>query len=129
MKTTRVSDRYGCYIAQHDEYKTQCYCEHCGHYLGDKDFTHPAGKEHVFDEESRFCPRCGKPLYGDASDYKEPGTGLEELIATIEEELAMSTSEIYNCKNGYRIATDVWYIWQWFNEYKEVLRGERDGCD
>lgn len=58
-----MRDKYACYIAQHDEYKTECYCEHCGYYLGDKDSTHSAGVSKIFDEETNFCPKCGNFLY------------------------------------------------------------------
>ena len=48
---------------------------------------------------------------------------IEELITTIEEEFEIpGCSTEYECKEGNIISTDVGYVYEWFNEYKEVLR-------
>lgn len=47
---------------------------------------------------------------------------IEELIQTIEEEIINSGESIYVCKNGRKIITDVGYIKEWFDEYKNILR-------
>lgn len=48
---------------------------------------------------------------------------VEEIINTIEEELASSDSSCtYTCKEGNNISTDIGYIYDWFEEYKEILR-------
>lgn len=45
-----------------------------------------------------------------------------EIIETIEKELAQSFSSYYECIEGNGICTDVGYIGEWFNEYKEMLK-------
>lgn len=47
---------------------------------------------------------------------------IEELINTIESELSVSESFFYIPKDSDSIATDVGYIQDWFNEYKDILR-------
>nr|WP_185911976.1 hypothetical protein [Clostridium sp. Marseille-P7770] len=47
---------------------------------------------------------------------------IEELITTIEDEFNKSNSIRYYCNDGTEIATDVGYVAEWFEEYKEVLR-------
>ena len=63
IKTERVYDEYGSYNAQHDEYKTNCYCSECGEFLGCKDFTYRCARNNEWSSKMRFCPYCGKPLY------------------------------------------------------------------
>lgn len=47
---------------------------------------------------------------------------LEDLIATIESEIDNSTSTDYKTKEGNCFTTDVGYVYEWFEEYKEILR-------
>ena len=47
---------------------------------------------------------------------------VEDIIKTIEEELNQSNQSYYRCKDGSEITTDVGYVEEWFNEYKDVLR-------
>ena len=47
---------------------------------------------------------------------------VEDIIKTIEEELNQSNQLNYRCKDGSEITTDVGYVEDWFNEYKDVLR-------
>lgn len=47
---------------------------------------------------------------------------VEDIIKTIEEELNQSNQLYYRCKNGSEITTDVGYVEDWFNKYKDVLR-------
>lgn len=47
---------------------------------------------------------------------------IKELIETIESEINQSNSSYYNCKEGTDICTDVGYIYDWFKEYKKVLK-------
>lgn len=47
---------------------------------------------------------------------------IEELINTIESELSVSESFFYIPKDSDSITTDVGYIQDWFNEYKDILR-------
>ena len=64
IKTERVYDEYGSYNAQHDEYKTNCYCSECGEYLGSTDFTYRSREKRVnqFNTNYKFCPYCGSRL-------------------------------------------------------------------
>lgn len=63
IKTKHVYSKHDSSRAQHDEYETECYCGECGKYLGSKDYTYRVAHCHDFDEVSRFCKYCGKPLY------------------------------------------------------------------
>lgn len=47
---------------------------------------------------------------------------VEDIIKTIEEELNQSNQLYYRCKDGSEITTDVGYVEDWFNKYKDVLR-------
>lgn len=49
---------------------------------------------------------------------------VKDIIDTIERELKNDeTSSIeYVCEDGTVIHTDVGYVYEWFNEYREVLR-------
>ena len=49
-------------------------------------------------------------------------TIINELIATITEELDLSSLTKYICKDGTVICTDVGYVYDWFKEYKKVLK-------
>lgn len=63
LRAERVRSKYASYIAQSDEFKTDCYCSECGNYLGSKDFTHPAAIGRVFTDDINFCQYCGAALY------------------------------------------------------------------
>lgn len=63
IKTERVYDEYGSYNAQHDEYKTNCYCSECNEFLGSKDFTYCITRSNKLNPKMRYCPYCGKSLY------------------------------------------------------------------
>lgn len=63
IRTERVHDYWDTYTAQHDEYRTDCYCSECGKYLGSTDFTHKVTHKNEFDRDMNFCPYCGRPLY------------------------------------------------------------------
>lgn len=45
-----------------------------------------------------------------------------QLIITIENEIENSDSTRYICEDGSIISTDVGYVYEWFDEYKHVLR-------
>lgn len=47
---------------------------------------------------------------------------IEEVISTIETEIEKSSSTRYYCEDGDIIPTDVGYVNDWFDKYKEVLR-------
>lgn len=47
---------------------------------------------------------------------------IRELIATIENEINSSSCTVYVCKDGQQISTDVGYVKEWFDEYKQVLK-------
>lgn len=47
---------------------------------------------------------------------------INELIATIIEEIKQSSSTEYLCNDGTVISTDVGYVYDWFKEYANVLR-------
>ena len=47
---------------------------------------------------------------------------IEELIKTVESELKESNDLNYKCKEGSCICTDVGYVQEWFNEYKDILK-------
>lgn len=47
---------------------------------------------------------------------------IDDLINTIERELQNSTSTRYRTAEGDYIGTDVDYVYDWFKEYKDVLR-------
>lgn len=53
---------------------------------------------------------------------------IEELIETIEDEFYKNrwSSTVYITKEGKEITTDVDYVFEWFQEYREVLK-ERYG--
>lgn len=49
---------------------------------------------------------------------------IEEIITTIENELddKRNTMAKYHCEDGTVIITDIGYVVDWFEEYKDVLR-------
>lgn len=47
---------------------------------------------------------------------------IHDLINTIQKEIDMSWSSIYECEDGTEITTDVGYVYDWFQEYKEVIK-------
>lgn len=55
-------------------------------------------------------------------ECKKPKEIIEDVIDTIERELMNSTSTRYRTKEGDYIDADVDYIYDWFKEYKNVLR-------
>lgn len=55
-------------------------------------------------------------------ECKKPKEIIEDVIDTIERELMNSTSTRYRTKEGDYISADVDYIYDWFKEYKNVLR-------
>lgn len=55
-------------------------------------------------------------------ECKKPKEIIEDVIDTIERELMNSTSPRYRTKEGDYIGVDVDYIYDWFKEYKNVLR-------
>lgn len=55
-------------------------------------------------------------------ECKKPKEIIEEVIDTIERELMNSTSTRYRTREGDYIGADVDYIYDWFKEYKNVLR-------
>lgn len=57
-----------------------------------------------------------------AIENKSPKEVINDLINTIERELQNSTSTRYRTAEGDYIDTDVDYVYDWFKEYKEVLR-------
>lgn len=59
----KVHDENDSQRAQHDEYRTDCYCDECGKYLGSKNFTYMVVHLNLIDPNMKFCPYCGKPLY------------------------------------------------------------------
>ena len=63
VKKINIWDKWDSASAQHDEYRTDCYCSECGKYLGSTDFTHRVEHKNEFDREMRFCPYCGRSLY------------------------------------------------------------------
>ena len=48
-------------------------------------------------------------------------TSIQWLISKIEQELSQSTTSTYKCTDGTIIKTDVGYVEDWWNEYKEHL--------
>jgi hypothetical protein len=59
MIKKRVRDEYSSYEAQHDEYKTLCYCSNCNEYLGAKDSTY-LESNNTLNKDMKFCPKCGE---------------------------------------------------------------------
>lgn len=55
-------------------------------------------------------------------ENKSPKEVIEDLINTIERELMHSYYAQYRTIEGDYIDTDVDYVFDWFKEYKEVLR-------
>lgn len=47
---------------------------------------------------------------------------VNELIATIREEINQSSTSKYICNDGTVISTDVGYVEDWFCVYADVLR-------
>lgn len=48
---------------------------------------------------------------------------VEEIIGTIEREIDKSPNNAdYICEDGTIIGTDVGYVYEWFEEYKDILR-------
>lgn len=64
VKKRNVWDEWDSSSAQHDEYRTDCYCSECGEYLGSTDFTYRKGIMRVnqFNTNYKFCPFCGSAL-------------------------------------------------------------------
>lgn len=64
VKKTNVWAKWDSANAQHDEYRTDCYCSECGEYLGSTDFTYrPTAKRvYQFNLNYKFCPYCGSAL-------------------------------------------------------------------
>lgn len=48
----------------------------------------------------------------------------ENIIETIERELKQSNDLYYKCEDGTSIKTDVGYVYEWFQEYKEKIRNK-----
>lgn len=48
-------------------------------------------------------------------------TSIQWLISKIEQELSQSTTSTYKCTDGTIIKTDVGYVEDWWNEYKQHL--------
>lgn len=46
---------------------------------------------------------------------------IDEIIQTIDNELENSSSSIYNAQEG-EITTDVGYIYEWWQEYRNFLK-------
>lgn len=65
IKKRNIWDKWDSYNAQHDEYRTDCYCSECGEYLGSTDYTYrPMAKRiNEFDPNTKFCKYCGSQLY------------------------------------------------------------------
>lgn len=55
-------------------------------------------------------------------ESKPPKVVIDDLINTIEREIRNSTSTHYRTAEGDYIDTDVDYVYDWFKEYKDVLR-------
>lgn len=55
-------------------------------------------------------------------ESKSPKVVIDDLINTIEREIQNSTSTRYRTAEGDYIDTDVDYVYDWFKEYKDVLR-------
>lgn len=55
-------------------------------------------------------------------ESKSPKVVIDDLINTIEREIRNSTSTHYRTAEGDYIDTDVDYVYDWFKEYKDVLR-------
>ena len=62
IKKRNVWDNWDSYSAQHDEYRTDCYCSECGEYLGSTDYTYRIKHSNELDPNMNFCPYCGSPL-------------------------------------------------------------------
>lgn len=64
VKKIKVWDEKDSSSAQHDEYRTDCYCSECGEYLGSTDFTYRSREKRVnqFNINYKFCPYCGSSL-------------------------------------------------------------------
>lgn len=62
VKKIKVWDEKDSSSAQHDEYRTDCYCSECGEYLGSTDFTYRVAHINEIDKNMKFCPYCGSPL-------------------------------------------------------------------
>jgi len=63
LKTKRVRNEHDSYLAQHDEFETECYCSECGNYLGSKNFTYQVAHSYQLDAKMKFCKYCGTALY------------------------------------------------------------------
>ena len=63
LKTKRVREEYDSYLAQHDEFSTECICSECGGHLGNKDYTYRCAHLGEFDSDVKFCKYCGAALY------------------------------------------------------------------
>ena len=57
-----------------------------------------------------------------SKNLKPNQVDIEELIETIESELSHGGCGGYITKEGIHIATDAGYVYDWFEEYKEILR-------
>lgn len=64
VKKRNIWDKWDSASAQHDEYRTDCYCSECEKYLGSTDFTYRVGVIRVnqFNLNYKFCPYCGSTL-------------------------------------------------------------------
>ena len=51
---------------------------------------------------------------------------VEEIIATIRDEINQSGLSEYVCNDGTVIYTDVGYVYDWFCEYVDVLKKKYD---
>lgn len=65
IKKYKIWDKWDSYNAQHDEYRTDCYCSECREYLGSTDYTYrPTAKRiNELDPNMKFCKYCGSSLY------------------------------------------------------------------
>lgn len=59
VKKRNIWDERDSSSAQHDEYRTDCYCSECGEYLGSTDFTYRVTHTNKIDRNMKFCPYCG----------------------------------------------------------------------
>lgn len=62
VKKRNIWDERDSSSAQHDEYRTDCYCSECGEYLGSTDFTYRVTHTNEIDRNMKFCPYCGSSV-------------------------------------------------------------------
>lgn len=66
-----------------------------------------------------WCPI--KPVLENKREFEK--SIVSGIIKTIEKEFENSCSSIqYECEDGTKIHTDVGYVEEWFEQYKEVLK-------